>query len=96
MIAGTKHSRETQARFEAAAEWVEDAALEIAVREVGDELEVRALTRSARYRVIEATEAAYGETGLTGRVMHHCIGWFTVTIDAAHRLAFARALSPIE
>ena len=74
-------------------EWVEDAALGVAVREVGDALHVKPLDDAGCGRIDAAIDAAYQEPGVWIRPVLQ-VG-LAVVIDAAHRLAFARALSPI-
>jgi hypothetical protein len=89
-----------------ATDWTEDAELGVAVREVGDDLHVRALHASGRERISAAIQAAYESwywprsatmqsfvtSGVPSRPPTDC-AWI---IGPAHRLAFARALSPIE
>jgi hypothetical protein len=77
--------------------WIEDAELGVAVREVGGELQVRAVVESARDLVNAAIKTAYGPCNWPSSAsVRHTGGFFAWTIDSAHRLAFARALSPME
>jgi hypothetical protein len=72
-----------------------DEPLGIAVREVDGELQARALAPKGNNRIADAALVAYGHELRE----HPGCGWDTDhtwwTIDPAHRLAFARALSPI-
>jgi hypothetical protein len=70
--------------------WVEDAELGVAVREVFGGLQVRAITPTGVYNINHAMNAAYGASWIHLKPFKG-----TWNIGELHRLAFARALSPV-
>lgn len=71
-------------------EWVEDASLGVAVREVGEGLYLHAITAAGAKRIRHAGRVA----GAIAALSTHR-GDF-VGVPQIHRVAFARALSPDE
>lgn len=77
------------------ARWCNDAALGVAVREVGspwNELHVRALTTDGAHALGDAIDVSYGCDGTDCPARIRGDGDTYYAIDAAHRLAFSRAL----
>lgn len=67
--------------------WVEDAALGVAVREAGGELQVKPINTDGRRRVYDVLKSMYGADFADWPCLLE-----VYRVCPAHRLAFARAL----
>jgi hypothetical protein len=78
-----------------ATDWTEDNELGVAVRDNGGSLQIRGLTDAGRERMCSALRLACTDYDGSYKIIFDAWGK-SLVIDPAHRLAFARALSPIE